>query len=126
MDIRFMAKNVEVPADLKDYMIKKFSRMEKFFPQISGQILIKMVRDTYIAEVTANVKGVIMRGEERDLEPGLAGILSAGLKCSMFIALSLFVIFPSQLSLRIRGACQRIHDIFQADSPEASDGRRSG
>ena len=63
MDIRFMAKNVEVPADLKDYMIKKFSRMEKFFPQISGQILIKMVRDTYIAEVTANVKGVIMRGE---------------------------------------------------------------
>ena len=46
MDIRFMAKNVEVPADLKEYMIKKFSRMEKFFPQITGQIVIKMVRDT--------------------------------------------------------------------------------
>ena len=68
MDIRFMAKNVEVPADLKEYMIKKFSRMEKFFPQITGQIVIKMVRDTYIAEVTADVKGVIMRGEERDLD----------------------------------------------------------
>ena len=68
MDIRFMAKNVEVPADLKEYMIKKFSRMEKFFPHITGQIVIKMVRDTYIAEVTADVKGVIMRGEERDLD----------------------------------------------------------
>lgn len=68
MEIRFMAKNVEVPAGLKEYMIKKFSRMEKFFPQIIGQIMIKTVRDTCIVEVTANVKGVIMRGEERDLD----------------------------------------------------------
>ena len=68
MDIRFLAKNVDVPADLKEYMEKKFSRMEKFFPQIEGHINVKMVRNTYIVEVTANVHGVIMRGEEPSKE----------------------------------------------------------
>jgi len=68
MDIRFLAKNIDVPNDLKEYMEKKFSRMDKFFPQIAGQINVKMVRNTYIVEVTANVHGVIMRGEEKDLD----------------------------------------------------------
>ena len=31
MEIRFLMKNVEVPADLKEYMEKKLSKMEKFF-----------------------------------------------------------------------------------------------
>ncbi len=68
MDIRFLTKNVEVPSDLREYMEKKFSRMDKFFPQIAGQINVKMVKNTYIVEVTANVHGVIMRGEEKDLD----------------------------------------------------------
>ena len=69
MDIRFVAKNVEVPATLKEYMVKKLSKMEKFFPRIeNSQILVKMVKNTYITEVTASVNGVVMRGEEKDLD----------------------------------------------------------
>lgn len=69
MEIRFLMKNVEVPADLKEYMEKKLSKMEKFFPRITdSQILVKMIKNTYITEVTANVNGVIMRGEEKDVD----------------------------------------------------------
>lgn len=69
MEIRFLMKNVEVPADLKEYMEKKLSKMEKFFPRITdSQILVKMIKNTYITEVTANVNGVIMRGEEKDMD----------------------------------------------------------
>ncbi len=69
MDIRFSAKNVEVPAQLRDYMEKKLSKIEKFFSRISScQIVVKMVRNTYITEVTADVNGVILRGEEKDLD----------------------------------------------------------
>lgn len=68
MDIRFVVKNVEIPADLKEYMKKKFSKMDKFFPKISGQIAVKLVRNTYTVEMTANVYGVIMRGEEKDID----------------------------------------------------------
>ncbi len=68
MEIRFMAKNVEVPAALKEYMEKKLSKMDKFFPRIAGQIAVKLIRSTYIVEVTAKVDGVIMRGEEKDAD----------------------------------------------------------
>ena len=69
MEIRFLMKNVEVPVDLKEYMEKKLSKMEKFFPRITdSQILVKMIKNTYITEVTANVHGVIMRGEEKDVD----------------------------------------------------------
>lgn len=69
MEIRFLTKNTEVPANLKEYMEKKLSKMEKFFSRINdSQIVVKMVRNTYITEVTANVSGVIMRGEEKDLD----------------------------------------------------------
>ena len=69
MEIRFMTKNTEVPADLRDYMEKKLSKMEKFFPKIeNSQILVKMVKNTYITELTANVNGVVMRGEQKDLD----------------------------------------------------------
>lgn len=69
MEIRFMTKNVEVPPTLREYMEKKLSKMEKFFPKIdNSKILVKMVKNTYITEVTANVNGVVMRGEEKDLD----------------------------------------------------------
>jgi putative sigma-54 modulation protein len=67
MEIRFVARNVEVPSDLKEYMEQKLSKMEKFFSKIeNSQIVVKMTRNNYIVEVTANVNSVIMRGEEKD------------------------------------------------------------
>jgi putative sigma-54 modulation protein len=69
MDIRFFTKNAEVPDDLKEYMERKLSKMEKFFSRINGsQIVIKMVRNLYTTEVTSDVNGVIMRGEESDTD----------------------------------------------------------
>ena len=67
MEIHFVARNVEVPSDLKEYMEQKLSKMEKFFSKIeNSQIVVKMTRNNYIVEVTANVNSVIMRGEEKD------------------------------------------------------------
>ncbi len=67
MDIRFIVKNVEVSSDLREYMEQKFSKMEKFFSRIlDNQIVVKSLRNNFIVEVTSNVNGVIMRGEQRD------------------------------------------------------------
>ncbi|MDY3869386.1 MAG: ribosome-associated translation inhibitor RaiA [Pyramidobacter sp.] len=67
MEIRFVTRNVEVPGDLKEYMERKLSKMEKFFHRIeNSQIAVKMARNCRIVEVTANVGSVIMRGEEKD------------------------------------------------------------
>lgn len=66
MEVRFYTKNVTVPDDLKQYMERKLSRMEKFFSRIGeSQISVKMVRNLFITEVTADANGLLLRGEER-------------------------------------------------------------
>ncbi|MCF4150266.1 ribosome-associated translation inhibitor RaiA [Dethiosulfovibrio sp. F2B] len=67
MDIRFVARNVELADELKEYMERKLSKLEKFFPKIlDNQIVLNLSRGIHTVEVTSNVNGVIMRGEERD------------------------------------------------------------
>ena len=65
MEVRFVTRNVELPADVKDYMVKKVSKIEKFFDRILGtQIALNFKRGMNVVEITSNVNGVVMRGEE--------------------------------------------------------------
>ena len=65
MEVRFVTRNVELPADVKDYMVKKVSKIEKFFDRILGtQIALNFKRRMNVVEITSNVNGVVMRGEE--------------------------------------------------------------
>jgi putative sigma-54 modulation protein len=58
---------VELADELKEYMERKLSKLEKFFPKIlDNQIVLNLSRGIHTVEVTSNVNGVIMRGEERD------------------------------------------------------------
>lgn len=64
MDIRFVNRNVDVPDAVKDHMEKKLTKVEKFFERIlNSQVEISHSRGMYVVEITSNVNGVIMRGE---------------------------------------------------------------
>jgi len=65
MDVRFVTKHAELQDDMKEYMKKKLSKLEKFFDRILGvQVEVNFTRGMYVVEITADVNGVIMRGEE--------------------------------------------------------------
>lgn len=67
MDIRFVTRNTQLFDESREYMERKLSKLEKFFPKIlDNQIVLNFSRGMYTVEVTSNVNGVIMRGEERD------------------------------------------------------------
>lgn len=69
MEISFVVKGIEVPSELHDYMVQKLSKMEKYFNRITdGKIVAKSIRNNFIVEITANVNGVLMRGEEKDID----------------------------------------------------------
>ncbi len=65
MDIRYVAKGVEIPDDIRDLMEKKLGKLEKFFQKIlDTQVEIMHKRGMFVVEITSNVNGVIMRGED--------------------------------------------------------------
>lgn len=79
MEVRFLTRNVELPGDLKDYMEKKLSKLEKFFDKILyTQVALNYKRGMNVVEITSNVNGVIMRGEE--YAPDLRKAFDKGLK----------------------------------------------
>ena len=66
MDIRFVTRGVEIQDDLKDYMDKKMSKLEKFFSRIiDGQVVVSFGRGLITVEITSNANGVIMRGQAK-------------------------------------------------------------
>ena len=79
MDVRFVTRNVELPADIKDYMEKKMSKIEKFFDRIlDAQVVLSFKRGMNVVEITADVNGVVMRGE--DYAPDLRKAFDKALK----------------------------------------------
>ncbi|MDR1884700.1 MAG: ribosome-associated translation inhibitor RaiA [Synergistaceae bacterium] len=65
MDIRFVTRNADASDDMKDLMEKKLAKIEKFFNKISDvQIVLDYKRGMNIVEITANVNGLVMRGED--------------------------------------------------------------
>ena len=79
MEVRFFTRNVELPGDIKDYMEKKLVKIEKFFDRIlDTQVVLNYKRGMNVVEITANVNGVIMRGE--DYAPDLRKAFDKALK----------------------------------------------
>lgn len=79
MDVRFVTRNVELPADVKDYMEKKLVKIEKFFDRIlDTQVALNYKRGMNVVEITSNVNGLVMRGE--DYAPDLRKAFDKALK----------------------------------------------
>ncbi len=79
MEVRFFTRNIELPGDIKDYMEKKLLKIEKFFDRIlDTQVVLNYKRGMNVVEITANVNGVIMRGE--DYAPDLRKAFDKALK----------------------------------------------
>ncbi len=65
MSVRFVSRNAELSDDLKDYMEKKLGKLEKFFDKIlDSKVAMSHNRGMFVVEITSNVNGVVMRGEE--------------------------------------------------------------
>ena len=65
MEVRFLTRNVELPGDIKEYMEKKLFKIEKFFDRIlDTQVALNYKRGMNVVEITSNVNGVVMRGED--------------------------------------------------------------
>lgn len=79
MEVRFLTRNVELPADIKEYMEKKVGKIDKFFDKIiDTQVALNYKRGMNVVEITSDVNGVIMRGE--DYAPDLRAAFDKALK----------------------------------------------
>ena len=79
MEVRFLTRNVELPAEVKEYMEKKVGKIEKFFDRIiDTQVALNFKRGMNVVEITSNVNGVVMRGE--DYAPDLRKAFDKALK----------------------------------------------
>ena len=79
MEVRFLTRNVELPAEVKEYMEKKVGKIDKFFDKIiDTQVALNFKRGMNVVEITSNVNGVVMRGE--DYAPDLRKAFDKALK----------------------------------------------
>jgi putative sigma-54 modulation protein len=79
MEVRFVTRNADASEDLKDLMEKKLFKIEKFFNKISDvQVVLDYKRGMNIVEITANVNGLVMRGE--DYSPDMRKAFDKSLK----------------------------------------------
>ncbi|NLD05512.1 MAG: ribosome-associated translation inhibitor RaiA [Synergistaceae bacterium] len=79
MEVRFLTRNVELPAEVREYMEKKVGKIEKFFDRIiDTQVALNFKRGMNVVEITSNVNGLVMRGE--DYSPDLRKAFDKALK----------------------------------------------
>ncbi len=65
MDIKVNGKNIEVTPALVSYTQKKLGKLAKFFDKATeAQVMLSVIRDEHIVEVTVIFEGLILRGEE--------------------------------------------------------------
>ena len=65
MKISVRGKNIEATPALVDYAEKKISKLEKHFDKATDvQVVLSVIREDHIVEVTMNINGLILRGEE--------------------------------------------------------------
>lgn len=67
MEITFKSRNFEITEALKSYADKKLSRLNKYFEpeNIETQVMMSMQRGIHTLEVTMNVRGLLLRCEEK-------------------------------------------------------------
>lgn len=65
MKINVRGKNIEATPALIDYAEKKLSKLDKHFDKATDvQVVMSVIREDHIVEVTMNLNGLILRGEE--------------------------------------------------------------
>ena len=65
MRITISGKNLEISDYLRDLVVKKVSKLERYFPQdAEAQVTLSVEKNRHIVEVTIPYEGVIIRGEE--------------------------------------------------------------
>ncbi|WP_339060477.1 ribosome hibernation-promoting factor, HPF/YfiA family [Tepidibacillus marianensis] len=69
MNFNVRGDNIEVTEALREYVEKKVGRIEKYFdtpPTSPVYVTMKVVRDLHSVEVTVQLPGVVLRGEEQN------------------------------------------------------------
>ena len=62
-------KNVEVTPAMKDYVEKKIGKVTKYFDRVGDiSVLLSVIKDRHLVEVTVPVEGIILRGEESTMD----------------------------------------------------------
>lgn len=67
MKFNVRGENLEVTNALREYVEKKVGRIEKYFdtpPTSAVNVTMKVVKDVHSIEVTVQLPGVVLRGEE--------------------------------------------------------------
>ncbi len=65
MEINVRGKNIEATPSLVDYAHKKLGKLDKHFNEKTDvQVVMSVIREEHIVEVTVNLNGMILRGEE--------------------------------------------------------------
>lgn len=65
MKITVRGKNIEATPALVDYAEKKLSKLDKHFDDTTEvAAVLSVIRDEHIVEVTVNLNGLMLRGEE--------------------------------------------------------------
>ncbi|MFO7951284.1 MAG: ribosome-associated translation inhibitor RaiA [Bacillota bacterium] len=65
MKINVRGKNIEATPSLVDYAQKKIGKLDKHFDENTDvQVVMSIIREEHIVEVTVNLNGLILRGEE--------------------------------------------------------------
>lgn len=76
MDVRFVARNVELPEAVEEQMREKLLKLEKFYDRIlDAQVRVTYTRGMHVVEITIDANGAILRGEEHapDLRTAFEG-----------------------------------------------------
>ena len=74
MELAIKGKNTEIPEAVKQYIEKKFGRLDRHLGiTAEAEVMIstemtKSQQDRYVVQVTINSKGTLIRGEERGLD----------------------------------------------------------
>ena len=65
MKITVSGKNINVTDALRDTVMKKISKLDRYFnPEVEAQVTLSVQKNHHIIEVTIPFDGVILRGEE--------------------------------------------------------------
>lgn len=65
MKITVSGKNMDITDALRDYAVKRISKIDKYFDNdIEAQVTMNVEKDRHIVEVTIPINGIILRGEE--------------------------------------------------------------
>ncbi|HHY13190.1 MAG TPA: ribosome-associated translation inhibitor RaiA [Thermoanaerobacterales bacterium] len=65
MRIIVSGKNIEITNALRDYALKRISKVSQYFEKdIEAQVTMGVEKDRHIVEVTIPINGIILRGEE--------------------------------------------------------------